>query len=88
MVEKTVVNEEAMEPQMIKAVAKTPSGTYQVSLELNSIQHQLILETGLALLLASGAMAGAPILMKIPVEQVDDSNDEASIIVPGTDAVN
>lgn len=60
---------------MIKGIAQTSEGTYQVTVELNDIQHQLIFETGLAMLLAMGTASGVP-LSVVKVADLEPAEDE------------
>ena len=52
---------------MIKAIAQTPEGVYMVDMELNSEQHQFILDAGLSFLLQMGAL---PLAQQEPGEDL------------------
>jgi hypothetical protein len=49
-------NQEREQKMNVKAIVKTEKGDYEVTMELNSEQHQFILEAGLGFLLATGAL--------------------------------
>lgn len=77
----TAADEGVLTPKMIKGIVVTREGTYQVTVELNDMQHQLIFETGLAMLLAMGTASGVPLTSMVKVSDAEPAEDEHDISV-------
>lgn len=78
---KPEVEDGTLVPKMIKGIVVTREGTYQVTVELNDMQHQLIFETGLAMLLAMGTASGVPLTSMVKVSDAEPAEDEHDISV-------
>lgn len=63
----------------VKGIVHTKEGKYEVTVELNSEQHQFIFQAGLGFLLSAGALPITTVDAKTVIYQEDEDDKEPTI---------